>query len=295
MTAYLIVYGRDPSDRLAAHAFETRLLAIGGAASGLVPRVPEGARGGGFAMVVENAADVMLSKQRLADVCRGLAGVGPKSFENRDAGIRKLLQLLPTCAIVAASATHEEVMSEVHEETKPKRQKKQMTEKPPKAFKPPKLGAFSPVRAGTTLAKLLDVVATSPSPTFDAVAAELDVEKAKLNELLRHGLGVLHGISHTVVDGVVSILLPEGKQFDDLIKYPAPKPAKAMNGATPSRFKDEAVITLLVSENPKKAGASSHTRFGYYRSGMTVAQALAAGIERGDLSWDTKHHFISVA
>lgn len=46
--------------------------------------------------------------------------------------------------------------------------------------------------------------------------------------------------------------------------------------------------------NPKKAGSKSHANFAKYKSGMTVAAALAAGVTSGDLAWDKSHGFINV-
>lgn len=55
---------------------------------------------------------------------------------------------------------------------------------------------------------------------------------------------------------------------------------------------DERVITLLVSENPKKEGSAARERFALYRSGMSVGDFLEAGGRRGDIRWDVRHKFI---
>jgi hypothetical protein len=59
------------------------------------------------------------------------------------------------------------------------------------------------------------------------------------------------------------------------------------------RFTDDQRITLLARENPKRG--ASRERFALYRDGMSVGEALAAGITRGDLKWDTDRDFISIA
>ena len=64
---------------------------------------------------------------------------------------------------------------------------------------------------------------------------------------------------------------------------------------------NEAVITVLVSSNPKRANKKSAPRFDIYRTGMTVAEMRAEYEKRGfkgfatpDLKWDIAHNFISV-
>jgi hypothetical protein len=56
---------------------------------------------------------------------------------------------------------------------------------------------------------------------------------------------------------------------------------------------DARVITVLVTDNPKRVGSAARERFVLYRSGMTVGQFLAAGGLRADISWDVDHHFIT--
>ena len=52
-------------------------------------------------------------------------------------------------------------------------------------------------------------------------------------------------------------------------------------------------MCVMVAENPKRPGSTSAARFGKYRDGMTVKEALDAGLKR-DLAWDWEHRFISV-
>jgi hypothetical protein len=50
---------------------------------------------------------------------------------------------------------------------------------------------------------------------------------------------------------------------------------------------------LLSKENPKRGNAA--TRFSLYKSGMTVADYVAAGGKVQDVAWDSKKGFIKVA
>jgi len=79
-------------------------------------------------------------------------------------------------------------------------------------------------------------------------------------------------------------------------KAAAPKEAKEKKERKIGlrNFKDDQVITLLVDHNPKRPGSASHGRFENYEDGMTVKEALTAGLISGDLSWDVAHAFIEI-
>lgn len=47
--------------------------------------------------------------------------------------------------------------------------------------------------------------------------------------------------------------------------------------------------------NPKRKGSKSFDKFAKYKDGMTVEDAVKAGITGADLSWDSRHGFIKVA
>jgi hypothetical protein len=60
----------------------------------------------------------------------------------------------------------------------------------------------------------------------------------------------------------------------------------------PKRIQKNAVITVLVSENPKR-GKSAEV-FANYRNGITVEEFVKAGGSTGDVRWDIAHGFISI-
>ena len=72
------------------------------------------------------------------------------------------------------------------------------------------------------------------------------------------------------------------------------KPAKATEGKRPATFADNAKITVLVSENPKREGTAAHEMFKLYKKSATVASFLAAGGTRSCLAWDEAREFISI-
>jgi len=70
------------------------------------------------------------------------------------------------------------------------------------------------------------------------------------------------------------------------------------------KYKPDATITLLADKdgkpygkdnNPKRQGSKSGERFALYTNGMTVDQAIAAGITRPDLDFDVQKKFISIS
>jgi hypothetical protein len=75
----------------------------------------------------------------------------------------------------------------------------------------------------------------------------------------------------------------------------APK-AKAGNGAGQMTrlFPMDAKIKLLVKGNPKREGGKSAKRFSAYKDGMTVQEALKAGLKAADLKYDESKKFIAV-
>lgn len=73
------------------------------------------------------------------------------------------------------------------------------------------------------------------------------------------------------------------------------KPRVKKEGVPRSSLNKDAVITLLVEGNPKREGSKSHERFGHYRNGLTVGEALAAGLTTGDIHHDVAHNFISLS
>ena len=78
---------------------------------------------------------------------------------------------------------------------------------------------------------------------------------------------------------------------------PAPKaPAAPKALAKPTRKEgdDSTVITLTSVLNPKKAGTAAFDRFELYVDGQTMAEALALGLTREDIRWDSMHKFITL-
>ena len=60
------------------------------------------------------------------------------------------------------------------------------------------------------------------------------------------------------------------------------------------RFSKQAVIKLLVAENPKRKGTLAYDRYAYYRDGITIAEYVAAGGRSGDIKHDIKFGYIEL-
>ena len=79
----------------------------------------------------------------------------------------------------------------------------------------------------------------------------------------------------------------------------AAKPAAVGNGSRvgrlPSKYPTTARIKLLREGNPYRTNTKGASGYSKYREGMTVKQALAAGIHRHQISYDARHGNIAVA
>lgn len=49
------------------------------------------------------------------------------------------------------------------------------------------------------------------------------------------------------------------------------------------------------TNNPHREGSAVRTRWEGYRSGITIKGAIEAGVRPGDILWDLKHGYISIA
>ena len=79
-------------------------------------------------------------------------------------------------------------------------------------------------------------------------------------------------------------------------KTAAAKKAPADGAGRPGRkpaFTDDAKISILSKENPKRAKAAE--RFNLYKEGMTVGKYIEAGGTRADVRWDAKQGFIKLS
>jgi len=60
------------------------------------------------------------------------------------------------------------------------------------------------------------------------------------------------------------------------------------------RINENDIITMVAEDNPKREGSAAHRRFEYYRDGMTVREAKAAGLLAVDIAHDVGKDFISL-
>lgn len=73
---------------------------------------------------------------------------------------------------------------------------------------------------------------------------------------------------------------------DESAEAPAPVRAPRAARAPRASTSDPRVIASMVP-NPKRPGTASHARYELYRVGMTVDEAIAAGVKREDIAWDS--------
>jgi len=95
-----------------------------------------------------------------------------------------------------------------------------------------------------------------------------------------------YGLTAVVVDGVAALTAKAAK------KAKAAKATGGKRGPAPE-FGDHMIISLLVA-NPKRKGTKAFARYAGYTDGMTVGQALEAGLTRDDFRWDTDKGHIAI-
>jgi hypothetical protein len=78
------------------------------------------------------------------------------------------------------------------------------------------------------------------------------------------------------------------------LKVNPKKPAATLNRPqsdkttrSPRPSPNDPRIISFVAPNPKKPGSAAYDRYALYRVGMSVNEALAAGIKREDIAWDS--------
>lgn len=237
MTAFVIVYGKDPSDCFAAYRSQTREAAWL-ASVRLVPGVPPGSSAGGCGYVIENVGDVTFSGPLLVGVYNALAGTvamgAVKKFENRAVGVKRLLALLEKCqARVPANFESEGVVmakSETKNGVAAARKKTAGVGRPHNAKK---FSALRPdsMRANILLAmlaghKTIPAIAKAAKVPEDRVVPHLDATS--------RDKGI--GYSVTEVNGVMQyeVLLPPNANKDNVIGAPVEK-AKSKAAPAPEK------------------------------------------------------------
>lgn len=79
---------------------------------------------------------------------------------------------------------------------------------------------------------------------------------------------------------------PAPAPADASAEAPAPAPKPREPRAPRGTVTDPRVI-VAIRPNPKRPGSASHARYELYRLGMTVDEAIAAGVKREDIAWDS--------
>jgi len=67
-----------------------------------------------------------------------------------------------------------------------------------------------------------------------------------------------------------------------------PAPVREPKVRAPRNAVTDPRVIVYVAPNPKKPGSASFDRFALYRVGMTVNEAIAAGVKREDIAWDSE-------
>lgn len=82
------------------------------------------------------------------------------------------------------------------------------------------------------------------------------------------------------------------KPKDDAANKDAPKGPR--RSKFESMYPEDAPITLLVEDNPKKEGSKARERFQHYFGSKTVGDYLSAGGTYQDIAYDLGRQFIKI-
>lgn len=141
----------------------------------------------------------------------------------------------------------------------------------------PSLPAYVP----GSLFRLCETAGLDQADVVCAVAAESSPLAVQAMEILA---GIPVTVGHPCLRGPSPKPAPAPESASESAPRPAPAPREpraARTGVT-----DPRVIVNIVP-NPKRPGSASHARYELYRAGMTVDEAIAAGVKREDIAWDS--------
>ncbi len=87
---------------------------------------------------------------------------------------------------------------------------------------PRQVGEFKQVRAGSSLARIVES-ASQGGKTLAQIAADAGIREDQASHRLRHVLGVNHGIDYSKdADGVITLIPPAGRSLADIVKQAEP-------------------------------------------------------------------------
>jgi hypothetical protein len=104
----------------------------------------------------------------------------------------------------------------------------------------------------------------------------------------------VHNLQYTAHENTADDQAPAAKLVKEkkAKKVKAEKAPAGKRGPAPE-YSDDMVITNVVA-NPKREGSAAHGRFAKYKNGMTIAEAVKAGLRRDDFRWDVAHKHITI-
>lgn len=172
-----------------------------------------------------------------------------------------------------------------------------------KAAKPSKKSLNPAVRAEQAEAKKKTVTPQVPStittplgiaPKPETLTVSSKREAEVVTEFGGGQVKVGDVVEHDVKKGTFKPAKAEAIVGPEAQKQAAKAAKKVEEEGKKAEYDNNTVVVLTTQVNPKKAGTASFDRFEKYVDGMTVTAALAVGITRDDLRWDSKHNYISL-
>lgn len=218
MTAFVIVFGDTPKDRLEAYQFENAQEARERSSRFVDLHV----------FMIEKEEDVKFSGPQLVQVFNGLTDSGIKKFENREIGAKRLFSVLPQVSIrvspMKVAGTMSDAAVQTTETTK-KRGRKAVGEAHPSRSN------WKKMRGGTMRARIAQAMFGNQFRSASDIARMAGVPE---DRVLPH-IYATHkdcGIGYFVDNETYKLDLPhEVKKFEDLLQIETPAEAKKKAGA----------------------------------------------------------------
>ena len=124
---------------------------------------------------------------------------------------------------------------------------------------------------------------------------QADMAKAQAEVALRQYLNLPQLAARYEGDETMSKAVKATNKRNAKKGKPAVKAAKEKKGGGKrTSARTEMKIRLLEKTNPKREGTNAHKLYAKYKTGMTVADALAAGMPSNYISYDVRHKYIEL-
>jgi hypothetical protein len=150
-----------------------------------------------------------------------------------------------------------------------------------------RLSTLTDAESRAVLRHHLKLLTPEDEPSTPLLLRLVSASRMDHSTLLR---GVFRTTDPTLLHAMETIV---GRPITRIQRPTVHAPTRRLTRPPRPRAKDDRVIHDI-QPNPKKVGSASYERFALYRDGMTVSEALAAGITTADMKWDSERGYVVI-